>query len=91
MTGAAGGIGTAVTLLFAGKGWRVYAVDKDGDNLRRLYSSQPHIRVLSADLTDLSVYDSVVGDIESDAEGQVEVDALVNCAGVILPQPSVGR
>ena len=74
VTGAASGIGEAVTRALASAGARVHAVDLDGEGLDRLVAEDTtgRLRPLVADLTDL----------EGLARLPRDVDVLVNNAGV---------
>src|SRR6478609_5115793 len=84
ITGASGGIGREIALLFAAEGARVAAFDRDGEGLQRLVAE------LSAAGAERPV--SVTGDVrlpddvERAADTVVQeasrIDVVVNCAGV---------
>lgn len=86
VTGAAGGIGTAICRRFVDAGARVVAVDKDEDALQRLAEA---LRPLNAQLAllplDITNHEHVVSRIGSIAESLGGIDALVNNAGWDLP------
>lgn len=86
VTGAAGGIGTAICRRFVDAGARVVAVDKDEDALQRLAEA---LRPLNAQLAllplDITNHERVVRRIGSIAESLGGIDALVNNAGWDLP------
>ncbi|QYY34085.1 MULTISPECIES: SDR family NAD(P)-dependent oxidoreductase [Cupriavidus] len=86
VTGAAGGIGTAICRRFVDAGARVVAVDKDEDALQRLAEA---LRPLNAQLAllplDITNHERVVSRIGSIAESLGGIDALVNNAGWDLP------
>ena len=71
VTGAASGIGAAVTRALAAAGARVHAVDRDADGLADL-ADLPSVEPLVADLSDL----------DGLAALPTDVDVLVNNAGV---------
>src|SRR2546421_2593690 len=78
VTGAASGIGAAITRRFAADGAEVLAVDRDEAGLAELAR---HLRIepVSCDLSDLAAVDALPGD----------VDVLVNNAGLqhVAPIP----
>ncbi len=76
ITGAASGIGKATAILFASKGYVVYATDKDTIKLNELKSSG--CKTLFLDVTDETSIKKAVSTIESETKG---VDILVNNAG----------
>ncbi|MEZ0492069.1 SDR family oxidoreductase [Kineococcus sp. TBRC 1896] len=80
VTGAAGGIGSAVVAEFTGTGSSVLAVDRDADGLARLPAE---VTPLALDLTG-AVAAQQVADVAGELGG---VDALVHCAGVLRPAP----
>jgi len=75
VTGAAGGIGRAVTQSLSSTGYTVIGTD---------LSAEDDVRAL--DVTDPAAVESLLADIESE-EGPIEV--LVSCAGVLCHQPAL--
>jgi 3-hydroxybutyrate dehydrogenase len=72
VTGAASGIGAAITRRLAADGATVHAVDRDADGLRELAAATPGVRAVTCDLSDLDAVDRL----------PAEVDVLVNNAGL---------
>lgn len=72
VTGAASGIGAAVTRRLVRDGATVLAVDLDADRLRDLAADLPGVDLARCDLTDLDAVDALDTD---------DVDLLVNNAG----------
>lgn len=85
VTGAAGGIGSAICRLLSQKGARVWALDLQSEHLRQLGSS-PGVVPLSADVTDSKSLEAAASKIAAEGGG---LDGLVNCAGVIRCGPLV--
>jgi 2-deoxy-D-gluconate 3-dehydrogenase len=75
VTGAASGIGAAVTRRLAAEGARVVAIDRDGDSLHRLYADNPAVEPRSWDLAEPTTQDFI------SSAGNVTV--LVNAAGIL--------
>jgi NAD(P)-dependent dehydrogenase (short-subunit alcohol dehydrogenase family) len=88
ITGAAGGIGSAVSAAFAAAGARVVAVDRDRERIEALVASLeggPHLAE-AADLTDLTVHEPVL----ARARGALgDVYALVTLAAVLRRRKTV--
>ncbi|MDF3292226.1 2,3-dihydro-2,3-dihydroxybenzoate dehydrogenase [Streptomyces silvisoli] len=84
VTGAAGGIGTAVVRALGERGAAVAAVDRDADGLRdvveKLTADGLRVAAFPADVTDSAQVDAVVEAVEARL-GPVEY--LVNAAGVL--------
>lgn len=80
VTGAAGGIGTALCRRFAEEGAEVVAVDLDDEGLVRLADQVP-VLPMTVDLTDATETERVLGDLD-------HVDVLVNNAGVTALGPA---
>ncbi|QLH24943.1 2,3-dihydro-2,3-dihydroxybenzoate dehydrogenase [Streptomyces sp. Rer75] len=84
VTGAAGGIGTAIARALAGGGTLVAAVDKDADRLTDLVEKMAAdgltAAAFPADVTDSGRINAVVDRIETELGA---VDLLVNAAGVM--------
>jgi 3-hydroxybutyrate dehydrogenase len=72
VTGAAGGIGSAIARRVAADGAHVLAVDLDPDSLDKLAAATPTIHPLPCDLADPDAVDAL----------PAEVDVLVNNAGL---------
>ncbi|QKV97004.1 2,3-dihydro-2,3-dihydroxybenzoate dehydrogenase [Streptomyces sp. NA02950] len=90
VTGAAGGIGAAVTRALAERGTPVAAVDKDTGRLTELVDKLTvdglPVWAFAADVTDSADVESVVGLIE---RAMGPVDHLVNAAGVLRAGPAI--
>jgi NADP-dependent 3-hydroxy acid dehydrogenase YdfG len=73
VTGAAGGIGSAVASTLASSGYRVTALHRDAVGVEHL--SQPGVRTIAADLTFPDGLRAAISGID-------HLDALIHCAGV---------
>jgi NADP-dependent 3-hydroxy acid dehydrogenase YdfG len=82
VTGAAKGIGAAITRLCVDAGHRVVAVDIDRGGLSRLREELPGIEIAVLDVRDLAAWEQVVGSTETQ---KGPIDVLINNAGVCLP------
>ena len=80
ITGAAGGIGQAVTRLFATEGAHIAAADLDGEALADLGTSLPDCLLFPGDLSDGSYCDRLPGDV---AEALGGLDIVINNAGLM--------
>lgn len=84
VTGAAGGIGTAVARVLGERGVAVAAVDRDAEQLdevtEKMGADGLPVSSFTADVTDSAAVESVVGEIE---QRLGPVDYLVNAAGVL--------
>jgi meso-butanediol dehydrogenase/(S,S)-butanediol dehydrogenase/diacetyl reductase len=78
VTGAAGGIGTAVVARLLRDGFRVGALDVDAAGLRRLTESSPDVLPLAADITDEAAVRTAVRML---TEHWGPASAAVNVAG----------
>lgn len=85
VTGAAGGIGSAVARRFAAGGWRVMLTDHDAAALAPLASSLADARVRAADLRKPAACREVV---DWAAREGGRLDALINVAGVWREGPT---
>jgi 2,3-dihydro-2,3-dihydroxybenzoate dehydrogenase len=87
VTGAAGGIGSAVTLALTREGARVAAVDADGAKLEALAEEVRHaggrVEVHKADVSSAAEVGAVVDRVAAEHS---RIDFLVNVAGVLRPQ-----
>lgn len=86
VTGAAGGIGAAVTRALAGAGASVAALDLPGDALDRV-AEDPRVRAVPADVTDSAAVDAAVAGVE---ERMGPIDLLASVAGVLRLGPVLG-
>lgn len=87
VTGAARGIGLAVTRRFLQAGWRVALLDIDGDNLTRAMADlgmSEETLAITGDVADPAVDAAAVRAVE---ERFGRLDALVNNAGVAVFKP----
>lgn len=81
ITGAASGIGKAITARFIDEGWSVLALDRDIARLRKLsiqFKSR-HLMAVAYDLSDVEGIESLVSSL---AKQYGDLQALVNCAAV---------
>lgn len=88
ITGAAGGIGAAVTRAFAEAGARVAAVDREAGRLKQLVADLPggpHLAI-AADLADLSRHEATLERARAELG---DVYALVALAAVLRRRPSL--
>ena len=87
ITGASGGIGSAVAKSFADAGYTLALQYRSNtDSIRRLSASLPEhtpYLLLSCDLNDAKDVDTMIGSIH---EQLGKVSVLVNCAGIALKQ-----
>jgi NAD(P)-dependent dehydrogenase (short-subunit alcohol dehydrogenase family) len=83
VTGAASGIGKAITENFSGNGWGVYATDIDEKGLLQ-YGNRDNIRTIKIDTTSDSDVAKAVAFVQKQKTG---LWALVNNAGVFFPGP----
>lgn len=82
VTGAAGGISSAVATRLAADGTRLILLDRDGDGLRDLQRRLPDgavAQIVVADFTDLEALDSQVAEVLKAHPG---VDLLLGAAGL---------
>ncbi|WP_219507889.1 2,3-dihydro-2,3-dihydroxybenzoate dehydrogenase [Nonomuraea ceibae] len=86
VTGAAGGIGSAICHAFASAGARVAAVDMAKRPLRELTAVQPRLTPYAADVSDEAAVDAVVTAVEREL-GPITV--CVHAAGVLSAAPVV--
>jgi NAD(P)-dependent dehydrogenase (short-subunit alcohol dehydrogenase family) len=79
VTGAAGGIGAAITRALIAQGHDVAAVDRDAAGLARLGAASAHIFPLVADLSSVKDCQDAVG---KTAQRYGRIDAVINNAGL---------
>lgn len=84
ITGAARGIGLALTTLLTSRGWQVAMVDRDGPALQVAVEGLTEVRAFEYDVSVPDQVDRMMAEV-LDAFGQI--DAVVNNAGVAEFQP----
>ena len=86
VTGAGNGIGRAIVMHFAGKGWRIIGLDTDSEALAELRDALPRERALLL-TCNVGREGEVVRAFERIAEwlGDAPLDCLVNNAGIADP------
>jgi meso-butanediol dehydrogenase/(S,S)-butanediol dehydrogenase/diacetyl reductase len=92
VTGAASGIGRAVTELFAARGHHVVAVDLDGDGLDRLESAE-NVTRLTGDVSEPEVYKEAVG-LALERHGRLDTAVLnagIGGSGPLEAEAAVAR
>lgn len=88
VTGAAGGIGSAVTKSFAAAGAQVAAIDRDAEMVRAVLAQCPgtgHVAV-GTDLADVAQHESLVRYVRGKLG---EVFALAHAAAVLVRRPGI--
>lgn len=90
VTGAGGGVGTALTRAFLGRGATVAAIDRDGRLLDELEAEleidqRERLHRSTADLSNIEALPAIVEGVVSRA-GQIDV--LINNAGIMRPGPA---
>jgi 3-oxoacyl-[acyl-carrier protein] reductase len=89
ITGAAGGIGSAIAHRLAGDGWRLVLTDRDALGLARLGDAlrrPDHVLVLAGDMRDRAFPETLCQAAEARFG---TIDALVTCAGATQPRAFV--
>jgi short-subunit dehydrogenase len=86
ITGAANGIGRAITLELFSKGFNLALIDKDKNGLDNLKEScvKSNVKVLTYDI-DITNTDSLKERIDEIRNNFINIDILVNNAGVLKP------
>lgn len=85
VTGAADGMGKAITSLFLREGAKVMAADISGDKLKAAFpGDSPDVGLLALDVTAQDAAETLVGSAVS-AFGRLDI--LVNCAGIVQYEP----
>jgi NAD(P)-dependent dehydrogenase (short-subunit alcohol dehydrogenase family) len=87
VTGGAAGIGLAFARRWIADGGKAVLCDRDEDALGKAFSEfdSAHVRAVRCDVADLASVQSALASVAAE-EGRL--DALMNGAGVIIPQPS---
>jgi NAD(P)-dependent dehydrogenase (short-subunit alcohol dehydrogenase family) len=87
VTGAAGGIGSAITRQLAAQGAKVHALDRDAHALRSLAAGAPpgSVTTHSVDLADRRAVDRLLAELSNQL--QQRCDVLVNNAGISRLRP----
>jgi len=85
VTGAAGGIGGAISRQLIEQGATVHGLDRDGDALRRTAAEIDSFVPYKVDLADRGAVDRTLGDVLDGLEGRCDI--LVNNAGVSRLRP----
>ena len=81
VTGAADGMGEAITKLFIEEGAQVLGVDLNADKLSSAHASTSNsLKLLALDITDEGAENKMVDETVSAFGG---VDIIVNCAGIV--------
>ncbi|MEQ3553575.1 SDR family oxidoreductase [Pseudonocardia nematodicida] len=84
VTGAAGGIGHALTVSLASRGATVYALDRTAESMSDLAAEQPaRISTHACDVSSEESITAVVGDLYTGADAEAPAIDLVNCAGIV--------
>ena len=82
ITGAAGGIGTALSQAFAAQGARVWLVDRDAARLHDMATALPHAHHTACDLGDADAVRQLAASVHAQWGG---LDVLLNNAGAEHP------
>jgi NAD(P)-dependent dehydrogenase (short-subunit alcohol dehydrogenase family) len=91
ITGGASGVGLETCQLFARNGWRVIALDINSKGLEELRHISPQITTYVVDISSVESIDLFLDLLSKNSEVMRDgIDALVNCAGVVLPGPCLG-
>lgn len=80
ITGAANGIGAAVTALAASQGHQVIAADMNAEALTARWGSTRNVRCEALDVTNADAWTALVAKLEKD---DIQLDVLINIAGVL--------
>ncbi len=85
VSGAGGGIGSAVVIKLLAEGWQVIGLDRSEQSLEHLAEHDGHgLQSEVGDITDDQWVTETVGRVQAE-HGQI--DALINAAGIFLSQP----
>lgn len=95
ITGGASGIGRAMTLDLAARGYRIAILDRNADGLAAVAAQSPNITPFECDVTDDAQVKQVVAQVEHELG---PVDRFVHCAAVMpggrldeLPTEQINR
>lgn len=83
VTGAARGIGLAITRHLSARGWEVYATARSEDALAAL-AAMPHVHPVRLDITDRASVTALAAQLPA------ELDGVVNNAGIVVNGPVEG-
>lgn len=83
VTGAARGIGLAITRHLSARGWEVYATARSEDALAEL-AAMPHVHPVRLDITDRASVTALAAQLPA------ELDGVVNNAGIVVNGPVEG-
>jgi len=86
ITGASGGVGTALSKVLASKGWRVFAGVRSDGAAAALADLAPNVEPVDLDITDEASVAAAARKV-ADAVGAAGLQGLVNNAGVIVQGP----
>ena len=88
ITGAGSGLGKATAMLFAEEGARIFAVDLNGEAVKKIVDE---MRAGGAEalggVCDVSDFDSVQASVEYAADTFGHLDVLINVAGMMIYKP----
>jgi NAD(P)-dependent dehydrogenase (short-subunit alcohol dehydrogenase family) len=82
VTGAAGGIGGAITQAFCDVGLQVLGVDRPG-RTAEAFSGQRRVCPMEVDIVDVAAPEAIVNRCVAEFGG---IDVVVNNAGIVIPQ-----
>ncbi len=88
VTGGASGIGAATVKLFAEKGVKVHAFDRQDQALKDLYDANESV---TGHVVDVSDGAAVRAAIKAIADNEDKIDILVNAAGVVATSPDTNK
>ncbi|MEM6999215.1 MAG: SDR family oxidoreductase [Pseudomonadota bacterium] len=81
VTGAANGIGRAITELFASRGANVIATDIDAEALSAAFADIAQVKTMAGDLALDATQDRLIAAVEAELGG---MDILINNAGIVI-------
>ncbi len=81
VTGAANGIGKAITTLFLARGAKVIATDIDADALDAAFAQENNVTTLAGDIADDATHARLLEAAKTELGG---LDVLVNNAGIVV-------
>ena len=86
VTGASGGVGTALTRALGDGGWRVFAGVRSPDSARMVEAIGSHVTAVRLDITDDDMVREAAQAVAEEV-GDDGLDGLVNNAGIIVQGP----